>query len=374
MTHLYHCVWSPLVLSLLVLAAAAPVRAQLEGRTRGDSHAPGSYGLARYYPDDDYQPNRWQLGVKVKNLDTGVQLTSVNRHSVAERNGLDAGDVIISVAGYQVGYVDRRLYDLSDEISRNVDRQGRVTLLVLRNRDNRLINNYLDFNLVPAGPGGPGPDEGHTHHVAIRGEIAGRGGVRLSNRAVQIARILDVTHPSWKNVVISRAVERNPGQFPLNFGIAFDGRHGHKYAVDAIIYDGGIQFQTDRIGFDASTDRNATVKLRVVSESPIYDPTTWYRSILGRVPSVRELAAWREQMEQGYSQDEIEAQILAGSEFYDRNRGGHPGDYVRGVTRAAAGRDPSPEELRRYSDQLQQPGVNRSSIVEQMLEAIRNRQ
>jgi hypothetical protein len=373
MTHLHHRVWSPLALSLLVLAVAAPARAQLEGRTRGDGYAPGSRGSARYYPDDDYQPNRWQLGVKVKNLDTGVQLTSVNRHSVAERNGLDAGDVIISVAGYQVGYVDRRLYDLSDEIARNVDRQGRVTLLVLRNRDNRLINNLLDFNLGPAEPG-IGPDEGHTHHVAIRGEIAGRGGARLSNRAVQIARILDVTHPSWKNVVVSRAVERSPGQFPLNFGIAFDGRHGHKYAVDAIIYDGDMQYQTDRIAFDASTDRNATVKLRVVSESPIYDPTSWYRSNLRRVPTVRELAAWREQMEQGYSQDEIEAQILAGSEFYDRNGGGNPGDYVRGVTRAAAGRDPSPEELRRYSDQLQQPGVNRSSIVEQMLEAIRKRQ
>jgi hypothetical protein len=367
MTHLHHRVWSPLTLSLLFLAAAASARAQTEGRTRADGYTPGSYGSARYYPDDDYQPNRWQLGVKVKNLDTGVQLTSVNRHGVAERNGLDAGDVIISVAGYQVGYVDRRLYDLSDEIARNVNRQGRVTLLVLRNRDNRLINNYLDFNLGPIDPGTPGgpglPDEGHTHHIAIRGDITGRGGIRLSNRAVQIARILDITHPSWKNVVISRAVERNPGQFPLNFGIAFEGRHGHKYAVDAIIYDGGVQYQTDRIAFDASTDRNATVKLRVVSENPIYDPTTWYRSNLGRAPSAREHAAWREQMEQGYSQDEIEAQILAGSEFYDRNRGsgGNPGDYVRGVTRAAAGRDPSPEELRRYSDQLRQPGVNRSS-------------
>ena len=81
---------------------------------------------------------------------------------------------------------------------------------------------------------------------------------------------------------------------------------------------------------------------------------------------------WREQFEQGYSQDEIEAQILGGSEFYDRNKS-NPTEYARGVTRAATGRDPSADEVKRFSDQLQQPGANRSSVVEQMLQSLRKR-
>jgi hypothetical protein len=369
--------------ALVAIAAAtlltADAWAQVAGRTRGpaseaSSLVAGARGgpSARYYPDDDYRPGRYRLGVQVRNTENGVLLTSVAPGGFAARNGLEAGDVIVTVGGFQVGYVDRRLYDLGDELDRNVDNSGRVTLLVLRQRDGRLINNYIDFSEPPGGVG-PGPGGGPTDRVSLRGEIEARGNPRLSSNAVQVVRILDVTHPAWQSAVVSRSVERGPGQFPLNFGVAFEARPGHRYAVDAIIYDGGRQFQTDRAVIDGPVTRDSRFKLRVDRDIALYDPTNWYRSNLGRAPTGRELSVWREQLEQGYSQDEIEAQVLGGSEFFDRNRS-NPAEYARGVTRAAAGREPSPDEVRRLTTQLQQAGANRSSVVEQMLRSLRKQE
>jgi hypothetical protein len=359
---------TPFVLLGLILgltAWTAPLAAQIgEGRSRGSASGGAPAGAMRYYPDEDYSASRWRLGVSVRNLDTGVQLTNVVRGGVADRNGLAVGDVVVSVAGYQVGYVDGRLYDLGDELARNVDRRGQVTLLVLRNRDGRLANNLVSFADSSGGSEG-----GESDRVRVQGEILGSG-LRLSPNAIQIARVIDVTNSQWGKVVVERKVERNPGQFPLDFGMSMRPRTGHKYACDAIIYDRDVMYYTDLDPFPASSGQERNVRLRVVGQRRVADPTTWYRKHLGRSPSTQERAVWQEQLENGLSEDEIEAQLLGGSEFFDRNRS-NPSEYVRGLTRAAADREPTPEELQRYTQQLQQQGSSRSRLAEQMLEALR---
>jgi hypothetical protein len=354
-------------LSLWLAAGTAQLAAQIgEGRSRGPASGGAPAGAMRYYPEEDYSANRWRLGVSVRNLETGVQLTNVVRGGVAERNGLAVGDIVVSVAGYQVGYVDGRLYDLGDELARNVDRRGQVTLLVLRNRDGRLANNYVSFADIPGGGGGGGVE---PDRVRVQGEIIGSG-LRLSPNAVQVARVIDVTNSQWGKVVVERKIERNPGQFPLDFGMSMQPRTGHKYACDAIIYDRDVMYYTDLDPFPASPGQERNVRLRVVGQRRVADPATWYRKHLGRSPSAQERAVWQEQLESGMSEDEIEAQLLGGSEFFDRNRS-NPTEYVRGLTRAAADREPTPEELRRYTQQLQEQGSSRSRLAEQMLEALR---
>lgn len=364
---------SPLFVLVTAVALVSSAFGQVEGRTRGPASEVGSTGGSfgaspRYYPDDDYRPNRWQLGVQVRNLETGVQLTSVGRGSVAERNGLAQGDIIVTVGGYQVGYVDGLLYDLGDELARNVDRRGRVTLLVLRNRDGRLLNNVIDFN--PGGGGGGGGGGGSSDTISVRGIVENRTNVRLSNQAIQVARILDVAGGQGSFFVVARQVDRKPGQFPLDFNIGFTSRPGRKYAAQAIIYDGPRMYLTDLEPFPARPNNENRITLRASREQPVFDPTTWYRSHLGRSPSSREVAAWREQLEDGQSQDEIEAQILGGSEAYDR-RGASPDAYVRGVAKSATGKEASEEQVRKFTEQLKQPGANRSSVVEQMLKSLR---
>ncbi len=357
---------------LLVTTIPAIAWSQVEGRTRGPAAGEGSFGGSsfgaspRHFPDDDFRPNRWQLGVQVRNLDTGVQLTNVVRGGVAERNGLSQGDIIVTVSGFQVGYVDGLLYDLGDELARNVDRRGRVTLLVMRNRDGRLLNNFIDFGLSGGGGGGGGSND----QISVRGVIENRTNVRLSSNAIQVARILDVADGQGRFFVVARQVERRPGQFPLNFGLDFTSRPGRKYAAQAMIYDGPRVYTTDLEPFPARPNNVNRVTLRANREQPVFDPTNWYRSHLGRNPSTREVAAWREQLEEGMSQEEVEAQILGGSEAYDR-RGSNPDAYVRDVAKSATGKDATDEQVRKFTDQLKQPGANRSTVVEQMLKSLR---
>lgn len=363
--------------AILIVLTTSPtaVWSQVEGRTRGPAAGEGSFGGSsfgaspRYYPDDDFRPNRWQLGVQVRNLDTGVQLTNVGRGGVADRNGLAQGDIIVAVSGYQVGYVDGLLYDLGDELARNVDRRGRVTLLVLRNRDGRLLNNVLDFSQGGGGGGGSGGG-GSNDQISVRGVIENRTNVRLSSNAIQVTRILDVADGQGRFFVVARQVERRPGQFPLNFGLDFTSRPGRKYAAQAMIYDGPRVYITDLDPFPARPNNVNRVTLRANREQALFDPTNWYRSHLGRNPSTREVAAWREQLEEGMSQEEVEAQILGGSEAYDR-RGANPDAYVRDVAKSATGKDATDEQVRKFTDQLKQPGANRSSVVEQMLKSLR---
>jgi S1-C subfamily serine protease len=94
----------------------------------------------------DLQP-RWipprgdgKLGVWAYNTDTGVVITRVAPGSAAARSGLEQGDRIVSVGGYQVGYVGDLLYPLGFELRRHADRRGAVLLLVQNVRNSELVN------------------------------------------------------------------------------------------------------------------------------------------------------------------------------------------------------------------------------------------
>ena len=84
-------------------------------------------------------PRRWQLGVHAYNTDNGVVITNVLPRSPAWEAGLERGDVIVTVDGFQVGYVGGRLYSLGDELQHRAG-GGRVLLLVQNTRNQRLVN------------------------------------------------------------------------------------------------------------------------------------------------------------------------------------------------------------------------------------------
>ncbi len=81
-----------------------------------------------------------KLGVWARNTDSGVVITRVARGSAAERIGLERGDRIVSVGGYQVGYVGDLLYPLGFELRRHADSRGDVLLLVQNVRNHELMN------------------------------------------------------------------------------------------------------------------------------------------------------------------------------------------------------------------------------------------
>lgn len=95
----------------------------------------------------------WLLGVRVQYLDTGARVTQVFRNTPAWHFGLEQRDVIVSIDGYQIGYVSRRFYEISTELNARAGRSGRVRLLVQNCRDDQLMN--VDVQLARMGSGFP---------------------------------------------------------------------------------------------------------------------------------------------------------------------------------------------------------------------------
>jgi hypothetical protein len=82
----------------------------------------------------------WKLGVYAFNTPAGVRITRVQPGGAAARAGLEVGDVIVTVNGYQIGYVGSRVFSLGDELQRRAGPQGEVLLLVQNVRNRELVN------------------------------------------------------------------------------------------------------------------------------------------------------------------------------------------------------------------------------------------
>ncbi|MBW3598396.1 MAG: PDZ domain-containing protein [Planctomycetes bacterium] len=123
---------------------APPDRGEREGTPEG---MPKAQIAPR---DGDFRPRilpprSWLLGVHAYNTDHGVAITHVLPRSPAWEAGLERGDVIVAVDGFQVGYVNGRLYTLGQELQHRAGPRGEVLLLVQNVRNRRLVN--LDVRL-----------------------------------------------------------------------------------------------------------------------------------------------------------------------------------------------------------------------------------
>ena len=96
-------------------------------------------------------PSRqWKLGVYAYYGDTGATVTQVAPNSPAQRAGLERGDLIVSVNGYQIGWIMDYLYPLDAELQRQAGFSGQVRLLVQNVRNRQLLN--LDVRLTQQQP------------------------------------------------------------------------------------------------------------------------------------------------------------------------------------------------------------------------------
>jgi hypothetical protein len=111
-----------------------------EGTEEGVPDAGAQARMKEFAPRIAPPRGDWKLGVWVYNTDTGVVITRVQHGSVAERHGLERGDRIVSVGGYQVGYVGDYLYPLGYELQRQAGRRGNVLLLVQNVRNDELVS------------------------------------------------------------------------------------------------------------------------------------------------------------------------------------------------------------------------------------------
>jgi len=325
---------------------------------------------SRYFPPSQPLPSQFRLGVQIQNTSTGVVITRVLPGSVAQQIGLEAGDVIVTVSGYQVGVVEGRVYDIGDELARRMASQGAASLLVLNHRDGKMVN-------IPV-PSEPSPS------ATILGTVMTNDRKSVFPSMSLEVRMIDITHPQWKDVTIAETQAPVSGQWPLGFRIDFDPaavRPNHRYALEAqISYRGQpIQKTLSPVPVNLGT-ASPRVALTVASfsqtptnpfpgiggTSPIDQVDQWYVDLLGRKMTERESAVWQRELSRGKPSTDILATILGSSEYSDRFRGDQRA-YVSAVFQYLYRRSPSLTELARWQLRLVQLRDVRLTLAQEML-------
>lgn len=357
------------ILSVLFIsqAAAKPAAAQ-EFRDRDGGEAPTvsvpGEAQSRYLPPGGKPSGIYKLGITPRNTDTGVQIMQVAGGSVAQRTGLEPNDVIVNVAGYQVGLVGGRLYDIGDELAKRVDSLGRVSLLVRNSRDGKLINVPVQFT---------------SSLWTISGEIASADRFNPGPKAVVTVRLIDITRPQWATNAITEVSFSAHGRWPLPYRLDFDPgllKSGHQYAMEAKVIDRGlILMQTIPPSKVILNTNNTRSNLKVVSTgirpsgnglSPSAQIAQWYLQYLGRPATPREVSAWESDLRSGGSLQKIQANLLSSSEFYDQQNE-TPEQFVNEVYKAVEGVQPTPETKESLRSDLEKKPSARQQLVLDLL-------
>jgi len=317
---------------------------------------------ARFLPPGS-RPASYRLGINVQNSPTGVLVASVSPGSLAQSVGIEPGDTIVCVSGYQVGYVGDRLFDLGDEIARRVDASQAATLLVRDGRSGVLENVPVRFGAASR---------------AVTGRVFSADNQRLPGSAVAVVRVLDVTYPQWQDVVVAHGSLPSAG-FPASYRLDLPLlAPGHRYAVDARVDHGGrVLMQTGQATPLAAVDRDQQVDLVLVGRQQPTQPQATLqprdeidqliRRYLGRPPRSLEIEVWMAELSRGRSLANVQAGILASSELFERC-GRNRDIYVAEVYRLLYGGPPGPAEMANLRTRYDQAVGVRLRFVEGLLQ------
>lgn len=360
---------SPLILAVVMVCVAVfESAAAQESRDRdsGPALSASVVGEAqsRYLPPGGQPSGTYKLGIMPRNTDTGVQILQVAAGSVAQRSGLEPNDVIVNVAGYQVGLVGGRLYDIGDELAKRVDSRGRVSLLVRNSRDGKLINVPVQFT---------------WSLWNVSGEIASADRVNPGPNSVVTVRLIDVTRPQWATNAIAEVSFSAQGRWPLAYRMDFDPsllKPGHQYALEAKVVERGLILMQTIPASKVNLSTNSTrSNLKVISTgirptgsslSPSAQISQWYLQYLGRSASPREISAWESDLKSGGSLQKVQASLLSSSEFYDQ-QSENPERFVNEVYAAVEGAPPSPEMSQSLRSDLEKKPSSRQQMVLDLL-------
>jgi len=159
---------------------------------------------------------RWRLGVNVQDTNTGSRITDLVINSPAHRAGLEVGDTIVAVNGYQVGLVNGQMYDCGDEFQRRADRRGYVTLLIWNFRDGSLSNRLVHLEPLVAFTAPPVT-------ATFRGEISFRERIAFPRDAVVEVRLVSTGNDPLPVVLADQVITR-PNGVPVPYQLSYDPR------------------------------------------------------------------------------------------------------------------------------------------------------
>ncbi|MCA9229126.1 MAG: YbaY family lipoprotein [Planctomycetales bacterium] len=311
--------------------------------------------------------DRWRLGIYPEDTDTGVRIAEVVRGSAAERAGLEVNDRLISVHGFQIGYVDGALYDVGQELERHADQQGWVRLLVQNNRDGQLMN--LPVRLDP-------------RRQSLTGTITYRDRTALPRDAVATVELREVLRADLQPITIARQTITSATRVPIPFKLEFDPSEvnsSRNYVISARIESGGRQIYAMRQDLPVLGGKSPG-DLQLLVESTASFPggsapsrneqltqiSRWFSEYLGREPRSQELYVWEAHLARGGTLTDAQLQILSTPEFYYQANSDDT-QYIYRMFQLVTQRQPSQQEVSQWLNRLNSHHRLRSELAREFL-------
>ncbi len=340
---------------IAALSATAPVNAQFGAATVRDRNlATGSSAASGWLNSLDRATlaNQWTLGIRGQNTDAGVVIQEVAPASAAARARLKVGDIIVSVGGYQVGYVDNQIFDVAEEINRRATSDGRVNLLVQDSRSSRLAALRVTLQ---------------QRHDYISGRLSYRGG-RLPSDAVVTLKLDNLTRPNYRVSIPNNTFPASQivnGTFQLPYDPAYI-EANDVYELRAFVTSNGRtilasdrpqqvitlgnprQIQMELVSLErfASATTNTPISAGYPNYNQVDDRIrSLYLQYLDRQPAAVELIAWRRLPMERINTAHLD--IMASQEFFDL-AGNNSHDWIERVFSNIVGKRPSAQELSQW--------------------------
>lgn len=316
----------------------------------------------------------WKLGVSIQNTEIGAVVVQVAPGSPGQQAGLETNDVIVAVGTSRIGAFDNRVVDLADELRRNADAMGRVSLVVFDNRQRTLQSVPVSMT--------------STTTTSIRGSVATRDSVQLPYGSVLTVQLQNVSKPYYE-VLGGKSVSRADGYGPYTFELNCDPRYmdpRDQFQLLASISSGTqeiyrllqpvpinptnpqpINLVLERVSMGGDINLPGNVVNAGYPPLDNNQMTQLFLQLLGRAPSNRELLAWQAYLQQGNSINDLKAKLLSSAQF--RERFGNDTLYVQQLVTLLTGRNANQQEVAYWVGRLQ--SMPAEAVVVEMLNKAR---
>lgn len=312
-------------------------------------------------------PQKWRLGIYPENSTTGVVVREVIRGSAAERAGLEVNDRVISIHGYQVGYVNGVLYDIGQELERHADSNGWAQMLVQDGRNGKLMNLPIKLD---------------GRNEVLSGTITYNDRSSLPIDAVAVVELREVVRSDIRPITIAKQTISGIRTAPIQFTIDYDGTQidpRRNYVLHAYIESRGSQIYRTRSDMPV-LGSNPSNNVRLLVESSSYPGgintpsrqeqlaqiSRWFRQYLGREPRAQELYVWEAHLARGGTLADAQLQILSTPEFYYQSQA-NDAEYVRRMFEMVTNREPSQQEVSQWLGRLNYYNRMRPDVAREFL-------
>ncbi len=317
---------------------------------------------------------RWRLGIYSMDTGRGVQIIRVTPGSPAATAGIEAEDLIVTVAGYQVGLIENHRHELGQAFNEYATTDGYVNLLVQDHRTLNLINMPVTLE---------------ARVSRLEGTVMFKDTNTPLPRNAQIQVDLFETIRPGVTIPIKTTRITNFNQVPIPFALEYnpeDIDQRREYTVQASIVANNQTYYTTRIPYQVITaGYPRTIDLSLYStttansaqqggyasnrDAQLDQVEQWFQQYLRRDMRPGERQVWTSTIDRGGSLEDIRAQLLGGLDFYTQSNQDDE-TYIRRLFEVVTGRQPTQREVTAWLTRLDAQKGLRTDLAREFLAQI----